>query len=384
MENDLAPQQSRHRSGLVDRKIVFVTRTFEYGGAEKHAVELIRRLRELQLQIVILCLGKDIYSERFSSDPRITVITRNGEPDNLWGWNQLFRSLRPDIAVFVYGWSWCFHWSAPIGLRLAGVKKRFAIHHLLLPTDSHPSLLRRMLDPFVGHANLRLSASTFQSIVCVSDALKNSLVAECSFPANKMKTIHNGVSLPGFYPSPSNAKTVRENLGIAHDDFVLVCPARLSPQKGIDLLLQALARCKQRGLHFKCVIVGDGPLGDRLRQQSQELGLSDCVIFEGFKEDIRPYLHAATAFVLTSYREGLPFSILEAMACGLPCIVTDVGGNTEAVTHEVHGLVIPSGSVDAAADAISYIATHPIESARMSRMARTRASAGIRHRELHE
>jgi glycosyltransferase involved in cell wall biosynthesis len=61
------------------------------------------------------------------------------------------------------------------------------------------------------------------------------------------------------------------------------------------------------------------------------------------------------------------------MACGLPCIVTDVGGNAEAVTHQVDGLVVPPGSVDAVADAISYVATHPHERARMSRMARATA-----------
>jgi len=369
MENDPAHLQPRN----CNKRIVFVTRTFEYGGAEKHVVELIRRLREPRLQISILCLGKDTYSKYFASDSRITVTTRGGEPDTLWGWIQLFRFFRPDIAVFVYGWSWCFHWKAPIGLRLAGIKKRFAIQHLLLPADSNQSFIRRMFDPLLGHVNLRLSASTFQSIICVSDALKNSLITQFSFPANRMKTIRNGVSLSEFCPSPGETKSLREKLGIAIDEFVLVCPARLSSQKGIDVLLQALARCKQRGLRFRCMIVGDGPQGDGLRQQSQELGLSDCVIFEGFKEDIRPYLHSATAFVLTSYREGLPFTILEAMACGLPCIVTDVGGNTEVVTHQVHGLVIPAGSVDAAADAISYIATHPIESGRMSRMARARA-----------
>jgi glycosyltransferase involved in cell wall biosynthesis len=373
MENDPAPLPPGNCPELVNKKIVFVTRTFEYGGAEKHLIELIRRLQEPRLQISILCLGKDTYSESFVSDARITVTTRSSEPHTLWGWVQLFRSLRPDIAVFIYGWSWCFHWKGPIGLRLAGIKKRFAIQHLLLPTDSNQSFIRRRLDPFLDHVNLRLSASMFQSIICVSDALKNSLITQYSFPVNRMKTIRNGVSLSEFCPSPSETKSVREKLGIAGDDFVLVCPARLSPQKGINVLLQALERCKQCGLHFRCMIVGDGPLGGCLRQRSLELGLSDCVAFEGFKEDIRPYLHCATAFVLTSYSEGLPFAVLEAMACALPCIVTNVGGNTEAVTHGIHGLVVPPGSVDAAADAISYIATHPIERERMSQMARARA-----------
>jgi glycosyltransferase involved in cell wall biosynthesis len=97
------------------------------------------------------------------------------------------------------------------------------------------------------------------------------------------------------------------------------------------------------------------------------------MFFEGFQTDVRPYFQAASAFILTSYIEGLPLSILEAMACGLPCIVTDVGGNAEAVTDRVTGLVIPAGSLDEAENAILYLATHPRERAEMATRARETA-----------
>ena len=119
--------------------------------------------------------------------------------------------------------------------------------------------------------------------------------------------------------------------------------------------------------------MGDGPLKDQLLDQARELGLSGHVFFEGFQENVRAYLQAASVFILTSHREGLPLSIVEAMACGLPCIVTDVGGNAEAITHQVHGLVVPPGSVSGVADAISYLATHPSERAQMGAMARGKA-----------
>jgi glycosyltransferase involved in cell wall biosynthesis len=147
----------------------------------------------------------------------------------------------------------------------------------------------------------------------------------------------------------------------------------LSEQKGIDILLQAMARVLREGVRCKCIIVGDGPLKRQLIEQARAMGLSGHVFFEGFHEDVRPYLQASSAFILTSHREGLPLSILEAMACGLPSIVTDVGGNAEVITHRVHGLIVPRGSVDAVADAISYLANHPQERAQMARMARTRA-----------
>jgi glycosyltransferase involved in cell wall biosynthesis len=221
---------------------------------------------------------------------------------------------------------------------------------------------------------LRISAYFFQTTICVSQAMKKALVTDFGFSAKKIKMIHNGVSLSGFYPSASNRSGMRARLGLLPDEFVLVCVARLSEQKGIGILLQAVAKVLRDGIRCKCIIVGEGPLRGQLQNQAQELNLSRAVFFEGFQQDIRSYLQAGSAFILTSRTEGLPLSILEAMGCGLPSIVTDVGGNAEAVSHQVNGLVVPPGSPEAVAEAISYLATHPQECARMSEMARKIAS----------
>jgi glycosyltransferase involved in cell wall biosynthesis len=231
----------------------------------------------------------------------------------------------------------------------------------------------RVIASISSPAQLRRSAYFSKTTICVSNALRDSLVKDFGFPTKKVKTIHNGVSVSEFVPSESRGSEVREKLGLGKDEFVLVCVARLSEQKGIDILLQAMARVLREGVHCKCIIVGDGPLKRQLLEQAWAIGLSGHVFFEGFHEDVRPYLQAGSAFILTSHREGLPLSILEAMACGLPTVVTNVGGNAEAVTHQVHGLVVPPRSVDAVADAISYLASHPDECARMSRLARARA-----------
>jgi glycosyltransferase involved in cell wall biosynthesis len=208
--------------------------------------------------------------------------------------------------------------------------------------------------------------------MCVSNAIRDSLVADYRFPANKTITIHNGVSLSKFDRPESSRLAVRSRMGIGAEEFIFVCVARLSEQKAIDILLLAMARVLRDGVPCKCIIVGDGPLRKQLSEQALALGLSGHVFFEGFQEDVRPYLLAANAFVLTSHKEGLPLAILEAMACGLPCVVTDVGGNAEAITHRVQGLVVPPASVDEVANAISYLVTHPRECAEMSRMARKR------------
>jgi len=407
IETALSPEEERRAlSGHARKKILFVTNTNEYGGTERHLLELIRRFHGPGVQLCVLCFSIDFFSKRLDPDQDVRVIACKQVPRSLRDWIKLFRAYQPDVVVFIYGWLWCLPAIASVAAWLAGVPRRFSIQHLITPREPlHEPLLtewkrRRSIRgavrwllgwelPWVSLSmadqplsklaslsspvGLRVSAYLVNTTICVSNALRDSLVKDFGFPARKMRTIHNGVSSSEFVPSESNGGGIRAKLRVRPDEFIMVCTARLSEQKGIDILLQAMARVLRDGVCCKCVIVGDGPLRDQLLEQAREIGLSGHVFFEGFREDVRPYLQASSAFVLTSHREGLPFSILEAMACGLPCIVTDVGGNAEAITHQVHGLVVPPGSVDAVAGAISYLATHPHERAQMSRMARATA-----------
>jgi glycosyltransferase involved in cell wall biosynthesis len=271
-------------------------------------------------------------------------------------------------------------WLAAVAARLAGVNKLYAIHHLmpLPPPDpliteikSPRDVLRRVFGKRVRKLlSARVPPHLCNTTICVSNAVRDSLIHQYHFPARKLLTIHNGISPREFTPGQGDGKAIRAKLGINADDFLLVCSARLSVEKGIDILLSAMSRIVQKYPTCKCILVGDGPLREELSGQVKTLGLSGHVFMEGFQVDVRPYLHAADAFVLTSHIEGLPLSVLEAMACGLPCIVTNVGGSAEAVKHQVAGLVIPPASVDEAENAIVYLATHPAERARMANRAR--------------
>jgi glycosyltransferase involved in cell wall biosynthesis len=355
------------------KRILFVTRTYEYGGAEKHLIDLLERMRQPALQITVACFAGDPFTERLNRDSNVEVQTSATMPSSLVGWRSFFRSAGADAVVFVHAWSCNLHWIAPIGAWLAGVPRRYAIQHLVIPEGRKKTLFARIRRRITAHLNLTISGATFHRTICVSDAVKKALVEDYRYPARTMKTIHNGVSLSQFVPAPEEGLRIREEYGVHPDEFLLVCVARLTEQKGIDTLLAAMAKVRQAGTSCKCIIVGAGPLREELSRQSQQLGLNGHVVFAGFRHDVRPYLHAASALVMTSRREGLPLVILEAMACGLPCVVTDVGGNREAVVDKVTGFVVPAESVDAAAEAVSFLASHPEERVRMSQAALARA-----------
>ena len=362
-----------HRS-----RVLFVHTAREFGGAEKHLIDLLRTLSGCGVDLSVLCLDADFFTERLSGNGAFYVNIRRARPGSLWEWVRILRDIRPDAVVFVNGVLWDFRWYASVAAWVARIPRRFSIAHLLPPPvpakikgwswGSVKGRIRRGR-PLLGRG---LLAWCYSATICVSDAIREALIRNYHFPSHKTVTIHNGVSLSKFERSGTGGAAVRKKAGIGPEEFLLVSVGRLSEQKAVDILLLAMARLARHGVRCKCIIVGDGPLRKQLSEQSVALGLSNRVLFAGFQEDVRPYLEAANAFVLTSRNEGLPLALLEAMACGLPSVVTNVGGNAEALTNRVEGLIVPTESADDVADAISYLVTHPSECAEMSRMARAR------------
>jgi glycosyltransferase involved in cell wall biosynthesis len=376
MRVDKAPRRGK-------RTVLFVTNSFSYGGSEKHLLELLRRLDDGNVQSVVLCTDSDPYTQRLKEGCHSSVAVRSEQSlKSIRDWLRVFREIKPDVVVLVYGTLWILPWVAAVAARLAGIQKLYAIHHLMplppqdpriLEIKSPRDILRRVFGKRVRKLlTVRVPPHLCNKTICVSNAVRNSLIEQYRFPARKMLTIHNGVSPREFALSRGDGIAIRAELEIHSDEFVLVCTARLSTEKGIDILLSAMGQIIQKDPSCKCIIIGEGSLKEKLLEQVKSLGLGRHVFMEGFRADVRPYLCAADAFVLTSQIEGLPFSVLEAMACGLPCVVTNVGGNAEAVAHNVNGLVVNPSSVDEVVQAIIYLRTHPQERARMAHASRSR------------
>ena len=274
---------------------------------------------------------------------------------SIMDWTRVFREIKPDIVVLVYGTLWLLPWFATLAARLAGVEKLYAIHHLMpqpppdlwiveikSPRDVLRLLFGKRLRKPLG---VRVAARLCNMTVCVSNAVRDALIKRYGFPEHKVKTIHNGISPANFVATAADRNNQQEDkFKICPNDFLLVCTARLSAEKGIDVLLSAMGKIVREHPECKRIIMGEGHLRDELIEQVKSLELGQHVFLEGFQADVRCCLAAADMFVLSSYVEALPYAILEAMASGLPCVVTDVGGNGEAVVNNVTGLVVRPGS----------------------------------------
>jgi glycosyltransferase involved in cell wall biosynthesis len=138
-------------------------------------------------------------------------------------------------------------------------------------------------------------------------------------------------------------------------DFLVISVGRLEPEKNYPVLVRAVAELAAGHPQVRCLLVGEGALGDELAAMVKRTGLGDVVKLAGRRNDIPDLLGAADAFVLASSKEGLPVSLLEAMAAGKAVVVTAVGGMPEVIHHGENGLVVPPGDSAALAGALERL-----------------------------
>lgn len=188
------------------------------------------------------------------------------------------------------------------------------------------------------------------TIVCDANQVADFMIRRQKINARKIKVIWNGIDVDLFHNGSGNNET-RKQLNLT-DKTVIGSVARLSEEKDQKNLLSAFEIVKSAIPDAFLLFVGDGPMREDIELEINRKNLSNDVHITGFVQDVRKYLGSMDLFVLSSKREGLPLSILEAMAAGLPVVATDVGGNHEVIVNGKTGLLVPSGDSAALADAI--------------------------------
>ncbi|WP_342349201.1 glycosyltransferase [uncultured Nitrospira sp.] len=214
----------------------------------------------------------------------------------------------------------------------------------------------------------RVASRFFHKIVGVSEDTTRSF-AQYGISSPKGLTILNGIEDKKFSRSHRvKSVAVPEESGSRNPkEWVVGTVARLSPEKGIHHLLHAHAILRLRGLPMRLVVVGEGPQRGELEMLARTLGLSTTVEFMGYQEHVETFLSTFDLFVLPSISEGIPLSLLEAMANGLPVVATNVGGIPEVVVHQESGLLVPSGQPDTLAQALEQLIQDPCEAERIAK-----------------
>jgi glycosyltransferase involved in cell wall biosynthesis len=207
-------------------------------------------------------------------------------------------------------------------------------------------------------------------VVGVSDYTRSQLM-RLSSPEEwvKLHRVHVGIDLDHFAYCPR---------ADVHTPPTVLSVGRLSPEKGQLSLLEAVGCLKSRGVAVRAKVIGDGPSSSQLREHARALGIEDRVEFTGAlpAAAVAAELADADVFCLASFAEGIPVSVMEALACGVPVVATLVGGVPELVECGTSGLTVPAGRPDLVADAIETLVGDPELRARVQREGRRRVETG--------
>jgi glycosyltransferase involved in cell wall biosynthesis len=218
-------------------------------------------------------------------------------------------------------------------------------------------------------------AAAASAVVTVSRANGEYLAQHFAVPRGHIRVIPCGIDTEFFKPPRPEPATIGHNNGAAAGPPVILCVARHVEVKNLAVLLQGCARLRDRGLLFQCVIVGDGPCRTQLETTQAELRLNGVVQMPGAAEqsEVRRCWQRASIGVLSSDNEGMPVSLMEAAACGVPVVSTDVGGVAEMVQDGVTGLLVPPRDPAALGTALERLLLDEALRAKLGSKARERA-----------
>jgi glycosyltransferase involved in cell wall biosynthesis len=213
-------------------------------------------------------------------------------------------------------------------------------HNTFIEYDNIFDKVERLNDLAVGTETLKEA----DKIITVSKATKDYVLSLGAKP-EKIKVMHNGVDLQRFRPLPGKREEMRKKLGIPKNSIVAVTVRRLVYKNGIDTLIEGASIAVKKNPNITFLVVGKGPDQSSVQLRAKQLGIENNFKLTGFVEDadLPLYYNAADFFILPSKSgEGLPLVALEAMACGLPVIATNVGGISEILMDDWGRLVPPN------------------------------------------
>jgi L-malate glycosyltransferase len=194
-------------------------------------------------------------------------------------------------------------------------------------------------------------------------------------PSTSLCVIPNSVDIARFHPSPARRARARAALQLPLDSLVLGSVARLSPQKRPDTLLDLFCALRKRHSSLYLVLLGSGPLERELRAQAERAGVSPFVRFGGFVSAVEEVMPAFDLHLLMSRNEGFGIATVEAMACGVPAVGTDVPGTADILRDSRGGLLLAPDDLDGAADLVSGLLDRPELRRAMARHARAEAES---------
>lgn len=320
------------------RRILYVATGKVFGGAERVTLSLASAFASSGAEVrCVIHPGVERFSKELGrAGVSVAPIPEAFSPFRMNPFIREVRAFRPDLVHIQRTWPLSDVWAAPAAY-MAGVRVITTEHVRWEGCGLRDRMIKRWIVSFD------------RKIVAVSHAVRESLIRYWKTSPSRVIVVENGIDTDRF-ARPEGGEALP---GL----FPARCPAcigaigRLESQKGFDVLIDAMSPIRKRMPGAVLVIAGEGSLREELQKRVRRNGLEDAVLFVGVLSDIAPFLGSLDLFVLPSRWEGLPLTVLEAMAAGTPIVTTAVEGTAEAVRHEKEGLIAPIDDSESLAEA---------------------------------
>jgi glycosyltransferase involved in cell wall biosynthesis len=312
--------------------VMQIVHDLNFGGMQRVVVDLCLNVEPARFSMSVCCLEELGPNAKELEQRGIPVFLVKKKPGLDWllplRLRKLFLKQKVQV-VHTHGINPFFY--GTIGAILAKVPVKIQTDHArgVFPVARKEMISEMVLSWFVDR------------IGAVSEGVKSDLVKYEHISPKKIKVIYNGIDESKFRVKIDQKKK-REELGIDRDDKVIGIGVRLSEQKGIRYLIEAVSLVVKSFSNIKLLIIGDGEYRSNLENLALDYGIADKVIFTGFRNDIPELLQVIDIYVLPSFREGHPLVLLEAMAAGKPVVATDIPGNRETVEYGKTGMLVPT------------------------------------------
>ncbi len=329
-------------------RVLQITHDLDLGGLQRVIVNICRTIDRSKFDISVLCLRNlgCFLPEVNSLKIPVTLIPQKKQGVDYLSFLKVAAYLRKNKPDVIHTHNTQPFIDGTIAALLTGVKKIVHTDH----ARSFPDKKRYMFAE-------RLMSYFAYKVVGVSEHTSNNLVKYEHIRPSKIITIPNGID-PAPYQVEYDKKKFRMELGLLQDGPIIGVAVRLSEQKGITYLLQAMPQIISQFPDVSLIIAGDGPLKDDLISETKHLNISRNVFFLGTRLDIPKLLKLFDIYVLPSLWEGLPMIILEAMAAECAVVATNVGGVQSAIKDGETGLIVNSKSDAELGDAVCKLLTN--------------------------
>ena len=347
-------------------RILQVVTSLAVGGAQRHLLQLLPGLAEFADIDLVYFRDHDLRSEFEACTGEMTHIPMAG-PFGVVQLPRLAARIRRGRYALVHTHLLRADMYGALAARAAGVRAIVSTKHNIEARLESPS----------ARALHALATRPTRRTIAISEAVARWANQQLGIPQNRIDVIRYGLDPAPF--SGLDRQATRQKLGVESGVPVVLCPARLDPQKRHDVLLRAFARVRRKLGKALLLCAGETQLGGpayrtRLLQLSDDLGLRNAVRWLGVRADIPDLMAAADVVVLSSDWEGLGLVMMEAAMAGRPVVATAVGGVPEIVEHQETGLLVPQGDEEALAAELTSVLLNTERRARMGAAARQHAS----------